>query len=144
MILKDVLDPYIASAMRNKEDNKLKVLRLIKSEYQKFETSGNGRVLDEVNEVKILKKLHKQWKEELEAFIEAGRETFALTFEIKYLESFIPKEKSEEEQREDARKIIEKYMNTIPVENRKSMQHLGAIMKIVNKETPMQIGRAHV
>lgn len=141
MILKDVLDPYIASAMRNKEDNKLKVLRLIKSEYQKFETSGNGRVLDEVNEVKILKKLHKQWKEELEAFIEAGRETFALTFEIKYLESFIPKEKSEEEQREDARKIIEKYMNTIPVENRKSMQHLGAIMKIVNKETPMLNGK---
>lgn len=67
MILKDNLDTYIATAMTEGEKSKykLKVLRLIKAEYQKFLTSGKDKVLDEATEIKILKKLQKQWKEEL-------------------------------------------------------------------------------
>lgn len=139
--MKKELDTLIADALKAKENHKLKVLRLIKSEFQKFETSGSGKELDESNEVKILKKLQKQWKEELEAFIEAGRETFDLTLELKYLETFIPKELSEEEQKTIAQGIIDKYLRSLPVEERKTMKHLGAIMKIINTDNPMISGK---
>lgn len=143
MILKDNLDTYIATAMTEGEKSKykLKVLRLIKAEYQKFLTSGKDKVLDEATEIKILKKLQKQWKEELEAFINAGRETFDLTLELKYLETFIPKEMSEEEQKNIAQSIIDKYLRSLPVDERKTMKHLGAIMKIINTDNPMINGK---
>ena len=58
-MIKEKIDGLIAEAMKAKDSSKLKVLRLIKSEYQKFETTkdnkGNLNILDEGNEVKILK-----------------------------------------------------------------------------------------
>lgn len=133
-MIREQLNDMIASAMKAKQSNKLKVLRLIKSEYQKFITSGNSKELTDNEEVKILKKLQKQWKEELESFIKAGRETSDLTLELKYLESFIPQELSEEEQSNIASKVINVYLKGLPIEERASMKHLGAIMKIINKE----------
>jgi len=133
-MIKEQLNDMIASAMKARQSNKLKVLRLIKSEYQKFITSGNDKELTDNEEVKILKKLQKQWKEELESFIKAGRDTFDLTLELKYLESFIPQELSEEEQSNIASKVINAYLKGLPIEERVSMKHLGAIMKIINKE----------
>lgn len=135
------IDGLIANAMKSKEEYKLKVLRLIKSEYQKFITSGSGKQLDDSNEIKILKKMQKQWKEELEAFIEAGRETFDLTLELKYLETFIPAEMSDEEQRNAALNIINRYLLGLPIEERRTMKHLGAIMKIINAEYPTISGK---
>lgn len=140
-MIKGTLDTSIAEAIKNKESYKLKVLRLIKSEFQKFETSGKDKSLDEATEIKILKKMQKQWKEELEAFIEAGRDTFDLTLELKYLETFIPKEMTEEEQKEISKKIIDTYLLGLPIEERKGMKHLGAIMKIINKEYPLINGK---
>jgi len=133
-MLREQLNDMIALAMKSKQSSKLKVLRLIKSEYQKFITSGNNSELTDNEEIKILKKLQKQWKEELEAFINAGRDAFDLTLELKYLESFIPKELSEKEQKDIATVVIEKYLKDLPIEERVSMKHLGAIMKIINKE----------
>lgn len=133
-MLREQLNDMIALAMKSKQSSKLKVLRLIKSEYQKFITSGNNSELTDNEEIKILKKLQKQWKEELEAFINAGRDAFDLTLELKYLESFIPKELSEKEQKDIATVVIEKYLKGLPIEERVSMKHLGAIMKIINKE----------
>lgn len=133
-MLREQLNDMIALAMKSKQSNKLKVLRLIKSEYQKFITSGNNSELTDNEEIKILKKLQKQWKEELEAFINAGRDAFDLTLELKYLESFIPKELSEKAQKDIATVVIEKYLKGLPIEERVSMKHLGAIMKIINKE----------
>jgi uncharacterized protein YqeY len=140
-MLKDKFNALIADAMKRKENYKTKVLRLIKSEYQKFLTSGSNKELTDAEEIKILKKLQKQWKEELESLIENNRETFDLTLEIKYLESFIPQELSEKEQRDIISKVIEKYLKDIPVKNRKTMQHLGGIMKIINSNYPTISGR---
>lgn len=135
-MIKETLNNLIAETLKAKENSKLKVLRLIKSEYQKFETSGNNKTLDDAAEIKILKKLQKQWKEELEAAIHNNRDTFDLTYELKYLETFIPTELSEEEQTKIASEVIEKYLMKLPVEERKSMKHLGNIMKLVNSEYP--------
>ena len=60
-MLKENIDNLIKTALLNKKKTDLKVLRLIKSEFQTFETSkdnkGNLNVLDDVQEVNILKKL---------------------------------------------------------------------------------------
>lgn len=140
-MLNENINTLIADAIKNKQNYKTKVLRLIKSEYQKFLTSGSNKELTDAEEIKILKKLQKQWKEELESLIKNNRETFDLTLEIKYLESFIPQELSEKEQRDIISKVIETYLKDIPVENRKTMQHLGGIMKIINSDYPTINGR---
>lgn len=140
-MIKETLDSLIAEAMKAKNNSKLKVLRLIKAEYQKFITSGKDKELDDNSELKILKKLQNQWKEELEAFKTAGRNIVDLTVELEYLESFLPKEMSEEQQKEYAQKIIDVYLKGLPIEERASMKYLGAIIKIVNKEYPFINGK---
>lgn len=140
-MIKEKLNNLIATAIKSKNPSKLKVLRLIKAEYQKFETSGSNKVLDDAAEITILKKLQKQWKEELEAFSAAGRDTTALAIELGYLEEFLPKELTEAEQEEVIRKIIIKYLQDLPIEERASMKNLGGIMKIIKKEYPSIEGK---
>ena len=133
-MIREQIDNMIALAMKSGQYNKLKVLRLIKAEYQKYETAARDNYLDDAIEIKILKKMQKQWKEELDAFVNAGRDAFDLKLELEYLESFIPKEMSEQEKIDAATFVIEKYLKELPIEDRASMKHLGAIMKIINKE----------
>lgn len=140
-MIKDKLNTLIADALKSKENYKLKVLRLIKSEYQKFETSGADKKLDDSNEIKILKKMQKQWNEELDILTKAGRDNASLKEELEYLESFLPKEMTEAEQKSAAKHVIMKYLIGFPLEERQSMKHLGAIMKIMNKEYPMINGK---
>lgn len=140
-MIKDNLNEMIAETLKAKDSGKLKVLRLIKSEYQKFMTAENAKQLDDAAELKILKKLQKQWKEELEAAVQNNRDTFDLTYELKYLETFIPQELTEEEQQRIATEVIEGYLLSLPVEDRKNMKHLGAIIKVINAEHPMVSGK---
>lgn len=146
-MLKEKIDKLIKKAILDENRADLKVLRLIKAEFQTFETSkdnkGNVNVLDDVQEVKILKKLHKQWKEEWESFVAAGRtkDALALGAEVKTLESFIPAEPSAEETEAAIKAIIEKYLMGLPVEERKSLKHLGAVMKLVKAENPLVEGK---
>ena len=140
-IIKNNLDTFIAKVMKEQDNSKLKVLRLIKSEYQKFETSGADKKLDDSNEIKILKKMQKQWKEELDILTKAGRDNTSLKEELEYLESFLPKEMTEAEQKSAAKHVIMKYLIGFPLEERQSMKHSGAIMKIMNKEYPMINGK---
>ena len=136
-MLKENINDLIAAAMKAREGNKVKVLRLIKSEFLKFLTTGSHKELTDAEEVKILKKLQKQWKEEIDAFNKAGREMPDLTLELEYLESFMPKEMSEGVQMEKANNIIEAYLKGLPIEERASMKYLGAVIKIINQEYPM-------
>lgn len=144
---KETIDDLIKTAMLNKKTLDLKVLRLIKSEYQTYSTTkdnkGNLNVLDDIAEVKILKKLHKQWKDEYEAFVKAGRTEEALTLgaELRTIEALIPTESSQEETEAKIKSIIEGYLFGLPVEERGSLKHLGAIMKLVKADNPMADGK---
>lgn len=146
-MLKENIDKLIKKAILDENKADLKVLRLIKAEFQTFETSkdnkGNLNVLDDVQEIKILKKLHKQWKEEWKSFVDAGRtrEAFNLGAEVKTLESFIPAEPSEAETEAAIRKTIENYLLGLPVEERKSLKHLGAVMKLIKANNPLVEGK---
>lgn len=144
---RETIDNLIKTAMLNKKTSDLKVLRLIKSEYQTFSTTkdnkGNLNILDDVAEVKILKKLQKQWKDEYTSFINAGRtkEALELNTELKVLEALIPEEPSREETEVKIKDIIEKYLLGLPIEERTSMKHLGAIMKLVKTDNSMADGK---
>ena len=144
-MIKEKLDTLIANAMKAKDNSKLKVLRLIKSEFQKFETTkdnkGNLNVLSDANEIKILKKMYTQFIEETEAFRKAGRDVTEMEIENIYLKSFIPAEPSSEEQESLTRQVIEAYMAGLPIEERKGMKHLGSIMKIVKNTYPAIEGK---
>lgn len=141
------IDELIKKAMLAQKKLDLKVLRLIKAEYQTFSTTkdnkGNLNVLDDVQEIKILKKLHKQWKDEWQSFIDAGRtkEALELGAELKTLEALIPAEPSEEETETKIKNVIESYLLGLPIEERKSMKHLGAIMKLVKADNPLADGK---
>lgn len=145
-MIKENLNTLIADAMKSKDQVKLKVLRLVKAEFQKYETTkdnkGNLNSLDsEAKEIKILKKMLSQWEEETMLFEQAHRDTSTLIKENNYLKSLIPKEPSKEEQEASIKQIIETYLKNIPVEERKNMKHLGAIMKIVKSECPSAEGK---
>ena len=139
---RETIDNLIKSATLDRKVTDLKVLRLIKAEFQKFSTSKNNKnvlnTLDDVQELKILKKLHKQWKEEYEAFVCAKREKEALELEkeLKLLEALIPAEPSLEETKVLIKDVIENYLKGLPIEERASMKHLGAIIKIIKTNNP--------
>lgn len=140
---RETIDNLIKTAMLNKKTLDLKVLRLIKSEYQTYSTTkdnkGNLNVLDDTAEVKILKKLQKQWKDECEAFVKARRTKEALTLgaELKTLETLIPTEPSQEEIEDRIKTIIEHYLLGLPIEERSSMKHLKAIIKLSKVDNPL-------
>ena len=144
-MIKDRLDGLIANAMRAKDTVGLKVLRLIKSEFQKFETTKNNKgvlnTIDDASEIRILKKMLTQWEEETSLFEQAHRDTSSSIAENNYLRNLIPSEPSIEEQRFGVKQIIEAYMLGLPIEERRGMKHLGSIMKIVKGHYPTIDGK---
>ena len=135
-MLRESLTSLIANAMKSRDNCKLKVLRLIKSEYQKYETSGKDKSLDDAMEIKLLKKLDNQWKDGVAAFKAADRNTEELEAEIAYLETLLPKELSREEQVEIIDNEIIEYLKAIAIEERISMRHLGPIIKKISSQCP--------
>lgn len=140
-MLRETLDNLIKTALLNKKKTDLKVLRLIKSEFQTFETSkdnkGNINTLDDTKEVNILKKLKKSWEDERDSFKKAGRDVTELNSELNVLNALIPSEPSDEEYQKYVKDAIHNYMLGVPVEERKSMKHLGAILKILKTANPL-------
>lgn len=140
-MLKEKLTSLIAEAMKDNNKSRLKVLRLIKSEYQKFETSGKDKKLTDADEITILKKLRKQWIEEIQLYRDANRDVTELSEELMNLDGFIPEELSEDKQYAIIQATMDKYFMDIPVIERKSMKHLGAVMKIIKQTYPIIEGK---
>jgi uncharacterized protein YqeY len=140
-MLKEKLTSLIAEAMKDNNKNRLKVLRLIKSEYQKFETSGKDKKLTDADEITILKKLRKQWMEEIQLYRDANRDVTELSEELTNLDGFVPEELSEDKQYAIIQAAMDKYFMDIPVIERKSMKHLGAVMKIIKQTYPIIEGK---
>lgn len=140
-MLRETIDNLIKTALLNKKKTDLKVLRLIKAEFQTFETSISNKgvinVLDDVQQINILKKLKKSWEDERDSFKNAGRDVTDLNAEIDVLNTLIPSEPSDEEYQVYVKDAIHSYMQGVPVEERKSMKHLGAIMKTLKAANPL-------
>lgn len=98
-MLREQINKLIKEAMLAKETNKLYVMKMIKAEFLKFQTSKGYKEEDftDVKEISILQKMEKSWAEEIEMFKQAGRDTDILEDRLNILRSYLPKEVSDEE-----------------------------------------------
>ena len=122
MTLSEQINNDFIEALKNKESEKLSVLRMLKSSIKNSEIALK-KALDDPEVVKILQREVKQRKDSIESFLSAGREQLAEKEkkEIKYLEKYLPEQLSDD----DLTAILE----TVIVETgAKSMADLGKVM----------------
>lgn len=100
MSLKSKIEQEIKQAMLQKQKDRLRALRAIKSAILLAETEkGAGDDLSEEVELKLLQKAAKQRKDSLEVYQQQGRADLAEVEqqELSVIEEFLPKQLSEEE-----------------------------------------------
>jgi uncharacterized protein YqeY len=132
MALKDQIMADLTQAMKDKDQDKLNVLRSLKAKLLEREISerkeGEATLSDEQT-IEVLMKAAKQRKESIEQFEEGGREDLVASekAELEIINSYLPKMLSEEEVRDVARKKIE----ALGAEN---MADMGKVMGVMMEE----------
>jgi len=101
MSLLDTLNQDMKQAMKNKDKQKLSVIRMLKASLQN-EAIKHGHELNEEEELTVLAREMKQRKDSLQEFEKAGREDLVagLQDEIAVLTPYLPKQLTEEELQE--------------------------------------------
>lgn len=126
----DQVNEDIKSAMKNKEEGRLRALRGIKSALLLAKTEkGAGDTLTTEKEMQVLQKLAKQRKESLEIYQQQNRKDLAdaEAEEIAVIETYLPKQMSETELRNILSEIITRAGAAGP-------QDMGKVMGIATKE----------
>lgn len=122
----------LKQAMKNRQKDRLRVLRSLKSKLLEREINeregGEGTISDEQS-IEVLMKAAKQRKESIEQFEEGGRDDLAEAEkqELEIIESYLPTMMSEEEVREAARQKIDE----LGAEN---MSDMGQVMGVLMQE----------
>lgn len=119
------LNEDMKQAMRNKEKDKLTVIRMIKASLQN-EAIKLGKDLSEEQELTVLSREVKQRKDSLHEFEKAGREDLVekIRTELQYVELYMPKQLSEEE----VSKIVQE---TVVETGAKSKADMGKVMAAI-------------
>lgn len=97
--IREKITSEIKTAMKAKQAERLKTLRLIKAEIIKKETEKNATAMTEPDLMKMLQTMRKQREESIRQYEKGGRIDLADSErqEIKELERFLPKALSDEE-----------------------------------------------
>lgn len=132
MALKDQIMADLKEAMKNKQQDRLRVLRSIKAKLLEKEISerkgGKGELSDE-HAVEVLMKAAKQRKESIDQFKEGGRDDLVKQEkeELVIIESYLPDMLDEEEVRDIVRKKIDEL-------GAKTMADMGKVMGVLMQE----------
>ncbi|HIX27127.1 MAG TPA: GatB/YqeY domain-containing protein [Candidatus Barnesiella excrementigallinarum] len=130
MNLFDQVSNDIKSAMLAKDKVKLEALRGIKKEFLEAKTAkgADGELSDEVA-MKILAKMVKQRKESAQIYTEQNRPDLAEPelAEAAVIETYLPKQMTEEELTEALKAIIAQVGATTP-------QEMGKVMGVATKQ----------
>ena len=130
MSLKSTIEQEIKQAMLNKNKDRLRALRAIKSGILLAETEkgADGELSDDA-EMKILQKAAKQRKDSLEVYQQQGREDLASVEkqELEVIEEFLPKQLSEEEIEKEVQQVISDLGASGP-------QDMGKVMGTATKK----------
>ncbi len=99
MSLLERLNNDMKQAMKNKEKDKLSVIRMMKASVQNEAIKLGKQELSEEDELTVLSRELKQRKDSLHEFEKAGRQDLAekLRTELTFVELYMPKQLSEEE-----------------------------------------------
>lgn len=126
----DELKEEIKVAMKNKDKNRLSILRQVHGEIKNIEVNERRDITEEdVNA--MIKRLIKQTKETLDGSIKAGNDeerTATLTEQVEILESYLPKQVSGEE----LEALIETVLNETGAESKRDM---GKVMGALTAKT---------
>jgi hypothetical protein len=108
MSLEEKINADLKAAMLSKNEAALRALRAVKSAILLAKTSGSGAAVSADEEMKILQKLVKQRKESVDIYVQQGRPDLATTEkeEIEIISKYLPAQMSENEIREELKKII--------------------------------------
>lgn len=118
------------TAMKAHDESTLRGLRAIKSAILMLKTSPDfkGEIAED-DEIKMLQKLVKQRKDSYDIYHQQGREDLAAKEkeEIDIIESFLPKQLTEEEIKAEITKIVQSA-------GASSMADMGKVMGIATKQ----------
>jgi hypothetical protein len=130
MTLFDQISEDIKSAMKARDKVRLETLRNIKKVFLEAKTApGANDTLDDADALKIISKLAKQGKETATTYTQAGRQDLANAelAQVEVLESYLPKQLSQEEIEAEVKKIIAEVGAT-------SMKEMGKVMGTASKQ----------
>lgn len=133
MSLLERLNSDMKEAMRNKEKDRLSVIRMVKASLQN-EAIKLGKELSEDEELTVLSREVKQRKDSLQEFEKAGRTDLAdkIKTELTYIHEYMPKQLSEDELEELISQVIQELGAT-------SKSDMG---KVMGKLMPLVKGKA--
>jgi uncharacterized protein YqeY len=126
MSLLERLNNDMKQAMKNKEKDKLSVIRMMKASVQNEAIKLGKQELSEEEELTILSREMKQRKDSLQEFEKAGRDDLVekLRAELTIVEMYMPKQLSEEE-------LAEIIKATISEVGATSKAEMGKVMSAV-------------
>ena len=130
MTLFDQISEDIKSAMKARDKVRLETLRNIKKVFLEAKTApGANDMLADADALKIISKLAKQGKETATTYTQAGRQDLADAelAQVEVLESYLPKQLSQEEIEAEVKKIIAEVGAT-------SMKEMGKVMGTASKQ----------
>lgn len=113
MSLTERINQDVKQAMKARDKETLKVLRMLKSALQ-MEQLEHSEPLNEEQEISIIARELKQRKDSLAEFEKAGRQDLVdeVTDEIVVVERYLPKQLSEEEIEVEVRKVMDELNAT--------------------------------
>ena len=129
MTLFDQISEDIKAAMKTRDKVRLETLRNIKKVFLEAKTApGANDTLTDADALKIISKLAKQGKETAATYVQAGRQDLseAELAQVEVLESYLPKQLSEEE-------IVAAVKNIIAEVGATSMKEMGKVMGTASK-----------
>ncbi|MCM2591825.1 GatB/YqeY domain-containing protein [Rossellomorea marisflavi] len=127
MSLLDRLNDDMKQAMKNKEKEKLSVIRMLKASLQNEAIKFGKQQLSEDEELTVLSREVKQRKDSLQEFQNAGRDDLVekLQAELTYVEIYMPEQLSEEE----VSAIVQETVAEVGASSKADMGRvMGAIM----------------
>lgn len=133
MTLVEKINSDMISAMKSKDEIRLKVLRMLKSEL-KYKAIDTGKELSDDDAIAVLSSAAKKRNEAVTEYRRGGREDLAEQeiAESEIIKEYLPEQLSEDE----LKKLVEKAVAETGAE---SMKDLGAVMKAL---MPQVRGRA--
>ena len=136
MPLKKQIEDKLNEALKAKDKNTYPTLRLIVSAIKDAEIAGRSKGQKEIKDpeiIGILKKMIKQRNESCEVYKKAGRNELleSETKEINVINTFLPKQLSEEE----TRKICEEVIKSVGASSMKDMGKVMGALKSKHADT---------
>ena len=136
MPLKKQIEDKLNEALKAKDKNTYPTLRLIVSAIKDAEIAGRSKGQKEIKDsdiTGILKKMIKQRNESCEVYKKAGRTELLdnETKEINVINTFLPKQLSEEE----TKKICEEVIKSVGASSMKDMGKVMGVLKTKHADT---------